>query len=193
MDLSSGFWNGRYLNNDTGWDMGGISTPIKEYINQLKNKNISILIPGGGNSYEAEYLHELGFKNVVVDDFSEQALTNINKRIPDFPKANLRQADFFSLTGKFDLIIEQTFFCAIDKSIRRKYAGQISNLLKENGKLVGLLFNAPLNTDKPPFGGNVKEYETYFSSLFNSIVIDNCYNSHPSRAGRELWINISNN
>ena len=32
------FWEQKYENNKTGWDIGFISTPIKEYINQLKNK-----------------------------------------------------------------------------------------------------------------------------------------------------------
>ena len=35
----------------------------------------------------------------------------------------------------------QTFFCAIDPSDRKKYADKIYTLLKENGKLAGVLFN----------------------------------------------------
>ncbi len=69
MDLSANAWDNRYLNNDIGWDLGAVSTPLKVYFEQLENKEIKILIPGGGNSYEAAYLFENGFKNVfVVDD-----------------------------------------------------------------------------------------------------------------------------
>jgi hypothetical protein len=39
-------------------------------------------------------------------------------------------------------------------------------LLKLNGKLVGLLFNIPLNTTHPPFGGNKEEYQKQFSPFF---------------------------
>ena len=59
--LDTNYWNERYLKNDFGWDLGTISPPLKEYFDQIKNKNLSILIPGAGNSYEAEYLVNNGF------------------------------------------------------------------------------------------------------------------------------------
>ena len=113
MDLNKNFWDLRYQNNEIGWDIGYISTPLKKYIDQLTDKNIKILIPGGGNSYEAEYLHNLGFKNVFVVDISPTALTNLKNRVPDFPKNHLINIDFFKLNNSFDLILEQTFFCAL--------------------------------------------------------------------------------
>ena len=56
--LGKEYWEEKYAKNSTGWNIGYISTPIKEYIDQLQNKSIKILIPGAGNSYEAEYLWE---------------------------------------------------------------------------------------------------------------------------------------
>ncbi|MBL4623662.1 MAG: SAM-dependent methyltransferase [Flavobacteriales bacterium] len=192
MDLSSDFWNGLYHEDDTGWDMGVVSPSIKKYVNGLADKSISVLIPGAGNSHEAEYLHKLGFENVVVVDIAPQPLQNIKSRVPDFPENNLRCSDFFELIGKFDLIIEQTFFCAIDKTLRHNYARQVPTLLKDHGKLVGVLFNELRKDDKPPFGGNVEEYKFYFSPYFDRIAMDECYNSHPARMGREVWISLSN-
>ena len=61
MKLNENFWNNKYINNETGWDLKAPSTPLKEYIDQLENKNIRILIPGCGNAYEAEYLLKQGF------------------------------------------------------------------------------------------------------------------------------------
>ena len=43
------------LIKETGWDIGYVSTPIKEYFNQVKNKELKILIPGGGNSYKLNF------------------------------------------------------------------------------------------------------------------------------------------
>ena len=80
MNLDSNSWNDRYLGNNTGWDVGYITTPLKDYFDQLVDKNISILIPGCGNSYEAEYLFNLGFSNVYVLDFSKKALENFKTR-----------------------------------------------------------------------------------------------------------------
>lgn len=190
MDLSSDFWNKRYLSDNTGWDIGEVSPPLKAYIDQIEDRDVSILIPGAGNSYEAEYLYKLGFKNVLVVDIAAEPLKNLSLRVPRFPESNMLHIDFFELSGKFDLIIEQTFFCAIDISLRAKYAKQMSSLLNLNGKLVGILFDAPLNIETPPFGGSTDEYKTYFSPYFNHLIMHPCLNSHPSRNGREIWINL---
>lgn len=190
LNLNKDFWTNRYLTNDTNWDLGSVSRPLKEYFDQLTDKNISILIPGAGNAHEAEYLFKIGFKNVFVIDISEEPLKNIQKRIPEFPKNNLILGDFFEHAQQYDLIIEQTFFCAIDPSLRKKYAEKMQELLKPNGKLVGLLFNDTLNSDKPPFGGNKKEYISYFNPYFNFKTFDICYNSIEPRANRELFINF---
>ena len=59
--LSADYWNERYLNNASQWDLGAVSPPLKKYIDQKLNKDLAILIPGAGNSYEAIYLMEQGF------------------------------------------------------------------------------------------------------------------------------------
>lgn len=190
LDLSSSAWDNRYLNNDIGWDLGEVSSPLKAYFDQLENKNLKILIPGGGNSYEAEYLFKLGFKNVFVVDLSKTALDNIKKRVPNFPIAQLILGDFFDIQNSFDLIIEQTFFCALNPDLREKYVLKMYQLLKEQGKLVGLLFNVPLNDNRPPFGGSKKAYLELFKANFLILKMEKCYNSVKSRAGRELFIQL---
>lgn len=190
MDLNETFWTNKYLANKTGWDIGYISTPIKEYINQLSDKNIKILIPGGGNSYEAEYLFQNGFKNTFVADISTVPLTNLQKRLPDFPDKQLIHSNFFDLSDSFDLIFEQTFFCALPPAKRPDYVTKMNELLKENGKLVGLLFDMPLNDDHPPFGGSEAEYRSLFSACFKIEVMETAYNSIKPRAGKELFISL---
>jgi len=190
MNLSKEFWDNRYKTKDIRWDIGDISTPLQHYFDQLRDKSIKILIPGGGNSYEAEYLHVNGFQNVYVIDISEVALSNLKKRVPTFPTTHLIHQDFFELNDTFDLIIEQTFFCALHPNLRTSYAEKMSQLLRSKGKLVGLLFNDALYDDRPPFGGSKKEYITYFKPLFVLKVFDNCYNSIASRKDRELFINL---
>lgn len=191
MSLDSNSWNQRYLSKNTGWDIGYVSTPLKEYFDQLKNKNLRILIPGCGNSHEAEYLFSIGFQNVYVLDFSKKAINNFSSRVPRFPKDNLLCEDFFNISGNYDLIIEQTFFCAINKSKRFEYVNKIHSLLNKNGRLVGLLFNGPMNDDHPPFGGSIAEYKKLFSSLFDLKIIQSSKNSISSRNGKELFINFS--
>jgi SAM-dependent methyltransferase len=188
--LDKKFWNDRYLNNDTGWDIGNISTPLKNYIDQLINKELKILIPGCGNAYEAEYLYNNGFNNVYLIDLSAKALELFNKRVPNFPKSNLICDDFFNHEGHYDLIIEQTFFCAINPKLRNDYAKHTSSILNLGGKLIGLLFNQPLNKDKPPFGGSKEEYLEYFRPYFKIEIMEVATNSIEPRANRELFIKL---
>ncbi len=184
------FWTERYKNNEAGWDLGAPSAPLKEYIDQLDNKTLSILIPGAGNAYEAEYLFNKGFNDITVIDISAEPLKNIQKRLPDFPKEKLIMGDFFDHKIQYDLILEQTFFCALHPSLRISYAEQMHKLLKPSGKLVGVLFTAPLNTETPPFAASIEEYIAFFTPKFNFKVLESCYNSIKPRAGRELFINF---
>ena len=192
-ELTSDYWINKYRTNETGWDIGHISTPLKEYIDQLENKDLKILIPGCGNAYEAEYIFEKGFKNVFVIDFSPIALANLKKRVPTIPEEQLICDDFFNHKGKYDLIIEQTFFCAITPNLRSKYANHTYELLSANGKLVGLLFNDTLNDDKPPFGGNKEEYLNYFIPYFTINTMDTALNSILPRKGKELLLIFQKN
>ena len=188
--LNKEFWNDKYISSKTGWDVGEITTPLKEYFDQLNNKKVKILIPGCGNAYEAEYLFKNKFLSTFVLDYSEHALSNFRKRVPEFSKKNLLNNDFFNAEGKYDIIIEQTFFCAIQKNKRRDYFVKMHELLKPNGKLVGLLFDDSLNEDHPPFGGSKSEYKNYFEPYFNIKVFSTAYNSINSRKGRELFMNL---
>jgi len=192
MDLTTKqYWSNRYQNESTGWDIGHVSTPLKAYFDQLENKALKILIPGAGNAHEAEYLFNNGFTNIYVLDISPEPLANLQERIPAFPAEHLIQVDFFEYQGQYDLIIEQTFFCSFPPlpETRQAYAKKMSELLKPNGKLVGLYFNMPLTGDleKRPFGGDKKEYLTYFEPYFKVKILEPCYNSIEPRAGRELF------
>lgn len=188
MNLDATYWNNRYLNNEFGWDLGQVSPPIQSYFDQLQNKELKILIPGAGNSYEAEYLHKNGFKNVFMLDFAEQAIENFKNRVPSFPPENLIVDDFFKHNGQYDIIVEQTFFCALNPNLRSQYVNHMFDLLKPGGKLIGLLFNDALNSDKPPFGGFKEEYIKLFSSKFKLRTMETAHNSVKPRADRELFI-----
>lgn len=191
MNLDQYFWNNRYLTNEIGWDLTQVSPPIRKFIDGLTHFDLRILIPGAGNAHEAEYFFTKGFTQVVVVDLSQKAVDNFLKRVPNFPKKQARVGDFFELKGQFDLVLEQTFFCALNPALRAAYVKKCAELLAPDGTLTGLLFDAPLNSDHPPFGGSKKEYLDVFSSTFNCEEISLCQDSHPSRAGRELWINLT--
>lgn len=186
--FSSSYWTERYKNNDAAWDAGSITAPIKEYVDQLTDKSIKILIPGAGNGHEAEYLFAKGFKNVFVLDISEAPIENIKKRLPEFPASQLITGDFFEHDETYDLILEQTFLCALDPSLQKKYAPQMHQLLKSGGRLVGVLFTEPLHATTPPFALPKQEYIKLFQPYFNIQTLETCYNSIKPRQGRELFM-----
>ena len=187
MKLNSHYWEKRYQENETGWNVGAITTPIKEFIDQLEDKNLRILIPGAGNGYEFDYLIQKGFKETYVVDYAPTPLENIKKRMSGLSEKHIIASDFFELKGQYDLIIEQTFFCAIEPELRPAYVQKMKSLLKPNGKIVGLLFQFPLTEVGPPFGGSKEEYLMRFENDFTIITLETAYNSIKPREGKELF------
>lgn len=183
-NLDENYWNDRYKANETGWDIGHASPALIDYCAGLQSKETAILIPGCGYGHEVVELIAMGFKNLTVIDLSEEALEKLKLMIGD--KARMIKGDFFELKGQFDLVIEQTFFCAIDPALRKQYVRKVHDLLKPGGRLMGLLFNRSFEGG-PPFGGSKTEYEKLFSGLFKIKKMELCYNSIKPREGTELF------
>ncbi len=182
------YWNRFYNEGKLGWDIGYVSTPLKEYFDQLDDKTIKILVPGAGSGWEAEYLYKQGFKNVYLLDFSPKAIALFKKRFPGFPESQILLEDFFEHQQKYDLIVEQTFFSSLPRNFRPRYVEQMYNLLNPGGKLVGLLFNHEFQFNEPPFGGSPDEYKMLFEKKFDFIHFDTATNSIKPRRGRELFL-----
>jgi methyl halide transferase len=188
--LNSEYWNTRWQTGQTGWDIGYAAPALTEYINQLPGKNISILVPGCGNAYEAMHLVQQGFTNITLLDVAETAVNNLREKLAK-EKINILCGDFFEHEEQYDLILEQTFFCALPPEQRSQYAQQSASLLKTGGKIAGVLFNRTFETEGPPFGGNAAEYRLIFEPWFHIHKMEPCYNSIPPRSGTELFIILS--
>ena len=186
-ELTKFDWDQMYIKGQIGWDIGYVSTPLKEYFDQLVNKSIKILIPGAGNAYEAEHLYKNGFTNVFILDYSTESIKSFKKRYPEFPSTHLIHEDFFQHQDQYDLIVEQTFFSSILPGKRNAYANKIYELLKQNGKLAGLLFTHEFDFQGPPFGGNKNLYLEIFSPLLDIVIMEIAHNSIKPRKERELF------
>ncbi|MCB0771665.1 MAG: SAM-dependent methyltransferase, partial [Flavobacteriales bacterium] len=138
MQLDRGYWEARYANAETGWDLGGPSTPLKEYLDGLENKEIRLLIPGAGRAYEAEYAHRSGFRNVFVLDLTAAPYEDLLARCPDFPRDHLLVGDALDHHERYDVILEQTFFCALHPTLRERCVERMHAMLSEGGELVGV-------------------------------------------------------
>lgn len=188
---SKDYWSNLYHNNETGWDIGFPSPVIKGYVDQLTNKSISILIPGCGNAYEAEYLLAQGFTNITLIDIvpaltaalEQKFSKEIGKRI------HIITGNFFDHEGSYQLILEQTFLSALDPSLRTQYVDRMHSLLVKGCHLAGVLFNKVFD-DGPPYGGTIQEYELMFKNNFDIKTLEPCYNSIERRNGSEAFINL---
>ncbi|MHC5354932.1 class I SAM-dependent methyltransferase [Myroides sp. LJL115] len=186
------YWQNRYEQNNSPWNAQKVTTPIKEYIDQLSDQSIRILIPGVGHGHELHYLYKRGFNHIKGLDLTGIAAQSTFEVHKDFPIDKVVIGDFFTHKGKYDLILEQTFFCAIPREQRIQYVEKMKELLTENGKLVGVLFDTEFDQQSPPFGGGYQEYFDLFNSKMNIKTMERAYNSIPPRANRELFIIIEN-
>lgn len=188
--LDTAFWEQRWQTGQTGWDMGQASPPLTAYMDQYPDKNAAILIPGCGNAYEAAYLLDQGFTDITLIDIAPEAVKRLQEKFKDAPQIKVLHGDFFQHGGRYDLILEQTFFCALLPEQREAYVQKMWALLKENGRIAGVLFDVDFEKEGPPFGGSKAEYEALFQPHFHIKNMTPAYNSIPPRQGSELFVTL---
>jgi len=185
-------WNDRYRDENTPWDLAG---PTPEFTRLSKEswfpRRGQALVPGGGRGHDAIELAKLGL-TVDLVDFAPLALNAALQEasLAKTPVHVYRQ-DFFELPKvgyhqkAYRLLLEYTFYCAIDPALRKEYAATAAELLQPGGFLVALFF--PLTTDKPgpPFAVSRKEIEEDFSPYFE-LTFRAPERSVKPRAGREI-------
>ena len=185
-------WQRHYEENDLGWDLGQVAPPFVKLWQEEKLPLGKVLVPGCGRGHEVVFLAENGF-DVTAIDFSSGAVTYLKNALK---KRNLEgrilHQDFFSLDesheGVYDLVLEQTFFCAISPKQRRDYVLNVSRILKPGGILVGLFYH----TDEqggPPYNTTREDIEMHFSKNFEIQELDKTSLSTEQRKDKE-WLGI---
>lgn len=187
--LNKNYWENRYQTNNTQWDIGQVAPPIQEFIDTIADKNARILIPGCGNCYEAIYLLEQGFTAITLIDIAPTLVNGLQEKFKNDPEIQVILGDFFEHQGRYDYILEQTFFCALSPQNRPLYVSKMKELLTPKGVLFGLLFDRDFELG-PPFGGSKVEYQGLFESDFNIISLEKAKNSIQPRANAEVFIDF---
>jgi SAM-dependent methyltransferase len=190
MELNDEFWSKRYELHQTGWDLHKASPPLKAFIDQWPDINSRVLIPGCGNAYEADYLLQKGFTQITLIDISHVLTEHLQEHFKGH-SIQIIHGDFFDHEGTYDLVLEQTFFCAINPALREQYVLKMKSILAPDGVLAGVLFNRDFEGG-PPFGGSLPEYIQLFSPHFQIKTLETCYNSIPARQNTELFIQLIN-
>jgi hypothetical protein len=184
------YWDNRWKNQETGWDIGQVSPALAHYFQQIVPKTVRLLIPGCGNAHEAMLLVKMGFTNITLLDISPTLVADLRQKLAQ-TSVKIICSDFFEHQGEYDYIIEQTFFCALHPSLRSHYAQKMAELLAKKGKLAGLLFNKDFGNPTPPFGGSIAEYEQLFSPYFDIHHLAHTDLSITPRKGTEVFFEAS--
>lgn len=184
------YWDTRWEKQETGWDIGYPAPAITKYIDEIVDKNTAILIPGCGNAYEAEYLVKQGFTNITLIDIAPMAVENLKQKFTNNTHINILLEDFFEHKGQYDIVLEQTFFSAIPPFRRKEYVAKMHEILNDNGRIIGVLFDKQFDNPFPPFGGCPCEYKSIFETHFEIEKMEECYNSIVQRQGSEVFIHF---
>jgi hypothetical protein len=189
--LNQEYWDLRYQENNIPWDIGYASPAIVGYLKGLDLQGKSVLIPGAGNAYEAFWLAQNSDALITVVDISPTVISELKIKMDAMNlNINLVVGDFFDHTGKYDIIVEQTFFCAIYPELRENYVQKMVSLMHKDSVLFGLLFNIQFDKPGPPFGGFKDEYMQLFSKYFDDVRITHTENSVPPRKGNEVFMEV---
>ena len=185
-------WQGHYDSNDLGWDLGKVAPP---FIKLWKDKKLplgKVMIPGCGRGHEVVFLAEIGF-DVTAIDFSQGAVNYLEKTLRERNlSGQVLYQDFFDMddshNSRYDLVLEQTFFCAIPPRQRKDYVLNVTRMLKPGGILVGLFYH----TDQeggPPYNTTREDIETHFSGKFEIQQLDKTPFSAEQRKDKE-WLGV---
>ncbi|KAJ0969355.1 hypothetical protein J5N97_022232 [Dioscorea zingiberensis] len=163
----------------TPWDLGQ-PTPIFTHLLQTGNlPKGRVFIPGCGSGYDVVAIAGPE-RHVVGLDISYTAMKRAEELSSSSPNASyctFLAADFFTYQPSelFDLIIDYTFFCAIDPTMRAAWAKKIGDILKPDGELLTLMFPIGDEAGGPPYSVSVPEYEKVLNPIgFKVIqVVDN--------------------
>ena len=186
------FWEACYESEMDGWDIGG-PTPVFERL-ATKIPKGRICVIGCGRGYDAVTFAKAGFE-VTAIDFAKTAVlaSRENARKEEVEMTVLRE-DFFDLPDElhdqFDYVLEYTCFCAISPERRFEYDRVIWQLLKPDGKLLGLFFPLDKNVDEggPPWGVNISELHALFGLHWNLESEEMPKESIEPRADREIMM-----
>ena len=185
-------WQKHYDEDDLRWDLEVVSPPFVYLWETKRIQPCRTLIPGCGRGHEVLFFAQQGF-DVTAVDFASGAVNLLKRSLEDNGVyARVMNLDFFELplelNGQYDLILEQTFFCAISPNNRSRYAQTVHRMLKPNGRLIALFYETG-EEGGPPFNTTPDQIWEQFSKYFMIEELDKTSHSAERRKGKE-WLSF---
>lgn len=186
--LSPDFWQQRYEDGTTRWDLGQPSPPLVSWWHGAVWRPQRAIVLGCGRGHDARFLAEQGVEVLGVD-FAPAAIAAAQDQYQDSElKLDFLQQDIFKLlpdyAQQFDLVVEHTCYCAIDPSRRDDYVALSAQLLRPQGRLVAVFFTHNRGSG-PPYPTTPAEIRQRFLPRFQLLQLTPVENSVPRRAGEE--------
>ncbi len=145
-------WEQMYREGRTGWDRGGPSPALDEWVTPGGLAGRRVLVPGCGHGYEVEALARAGAR-VTALDLAATPIECLRKRLAEAGlAADLVQTDVLAWEPErpFAAIYEQTCLCALPPSRWTDYARRLWRWLEPRGTLFALFMQTG-RAGGPPF------------------------------------------
>lgn len=137
------FWNEFYISQNTPWDLGEASPVLKQALLQLKLPRQRVLVLGAGRGHDAAEIARAGHVVTAVD-ISEPAKKDFLSKYSNVRDLTYVVADAFDLPAhfyqSFDLVIDHTFFVAIEPRRRSEVVQVWKKALVPGGHLLAIFF-----------------------------------------------------
>lgn len=154
------------LPRGTAFDCAAPSASLTAWIERRKAAGPAIepgtaaLVPGAGRAYDAVALAEAGYSVTALDiapTAVAEAQAQVAEAAPEVAgRVSVREADFFAEEGRYALVWDCTFLCALPKDMREAWADKHAELVQPGGTLISLVFpmfpeDHPRAKAGPPF------------------------------------------
>ncbi len=184
------FWTNIYQTETPLWELEAATPILKSVLPQLKIPRSKILCLGAGTGNDAAFLAQQGHL-VTSIDFSPEAIERAKNKYKDIPNLNFEIGDIFKpkpeWKNQFDIIFEHTAYCAVRPKRRNEMVKIWSQLLKEQGHLLGVFFVME-KREGPPYGGSEWEVRERLKKSFKPLYWTRSRQSIERRIGLELIV-----
>lgn len=133
------FWQQRFERGETPWDRGGAGPQIAAWLGSgMLGPGMRVLVPGCGSGHDVLALAQAGCE-VTALDYAPAALALTARRLRETgATATLVQADalHWQAPQPFDVVYEQTCWCALHPDRWSAYARQLQDWVRSAGHLL---------------------------------------------------------
>ncbi len=152
-------WGARYAKGDTPWDLGG---PHPELVRRIAAGELApprgggrAFVPGCGRGHDALRLARAGWTVLAVDlvgDLEAELAPRLARDGGRFLVADALGLDPGDFGGPFELVLEHTFFCALELDQRPAWGELMRRAVAPGGRLAALVFpvDKPREEGGPP-------------------------------------------